>query len=521
MIAPSFLLLIVGVFTAVFVFGGPRRRWSILPIVGVLAVGVLSAAGLSASIIYSAFQGHVGVQVPSATQVVEQVNGVTHTVVQSAPNFTSYNGGNRSIFVSGPNWSRILVVVILIAFLAAMVVRKGMSPVVGHGVRRVWRFVAAIILIAVFFLGTMRTSYTISQTPSPVAQVATQNGIQAEMDQFDAPRIPVSPDIPKAPSFSTPTAQPPVVIKTSKGKSTKATAASTNKRKKSDKPPAADDAKQAESVAQSNSAGKATATKENVTSDDKQALVAEAESDNSKTRPAWVDEPPKLTGNTRREVIAIGPYATVDECKQSIDVYLRLKAYERIQELAGRPYAEGPLPSLTFRNGAIFADGKLMSYGRGNSNWGEPDPRLQQLSDMGIGADYLRREIVAKESKSNKTREFIDTVESTVGPMKMLYLQIEFTPAIDRDLLRHWDTHERRERFAIVGAGASSILGFIGLVFGLLKVDTWTKGYYSKRLFIGVPAAIIAGLLLMSLFVGKSMRSESGPTVPLPQGYSN
>ena len=217
----------------------------------------------------------------------------------------------------------------------------------------------------------------------------------------------------------------------------------------------------------------------------------------------------------------MNPYATIDECYQAIDVYLLLKAYERIQQLAGRPYAEGPLPSLTLRNGAILADGKLMSYGRGNTYWDEPDPRLRQLSDMGIGADYLRREIVAMDPKSSESREFIETVDSTVGPMKVLHLQIEFTPAIDRDLLRHWDTHERRERFAIVGLGAGSLLGFIGLVFGLLKIDTWTRGYYTKRLFIGVPAAIIAGVLLMSLLVGRPMRSEAGPSVPLPQGYSN
>src|SRR5262249_7730559 len=158
-----------------------------------------------------------------------------------------------------------------------------------------------------------------------------------------------------------------------------------------------------------------------------------------------------------------------------------------MQQLTGRPYSEGPLPSLTFRNGAILGNGKLMSYGRGNTYWDEPDSRLRQMSDMGISADYLRREIVAKESKSNETREFVDTIDSPIGPMKTLYLQIEFTPAVDRELLRLWNTQERRERFAVVGVGAGSLLGLIGLVFGLLKVDTWTKGYYTKRLFIGVP----------------------------------
>ena len=50
------------------------------------------------------------------------------------------------------------------------------------------------------------------------------------------------------------------------------------------------------------------------------AMVAEAESDKPKTRPAWVDDR-RSAGNTRREVIATGPYATVDECNQAADVY--------------------------------------------------------------------------------------------------------------------------------------------------------------------------------------------------------
>ena len=57
----------------------------------------------------------------------------------------------------------------------------------------------------------------------------------------------------------------------------------------------------------------------------------------------------------------------------------------------------------------------------------------------------------------------------------------------------------------MVGVGAGSILGLLTLVFALLKIDTWTKGYYTKRLFLGVPAAIIGGLLLMGLFIGHAV----------------
>jgi hypothetical protein len=53
----------------------------------------------------------------------------------------------------------------------------------------------------------------------------------------------------------------------------------------------------------------------------------------------------------------------------------------------------------------------------------------------------------------------------------------------------------------VVGAGAGSILGLLGLIYGLLKVDTWTRGYYTKRLFLGVPAAIIGLLALLGYAV--------------------
>ena len=86
--------------------------------------------------------------------------------------------------------------------------------------------------------------------------------------------------------------------------------------------------------------------------------------------------------------------------------------------------------------------------------------------------------------------------------MKKLYTLVEFTPSVDAELLRRWDELRRQDRFAVVGTGAGSVLGLIGLAFGLLKVDTWTKGYYTKRLFLGVPAAIIGVLALLGLAAG-------------------
>jgi hypothetical protein len=293
-----------------------------------------------------------------------------------------------------------------------------------------------------------------------------------------------------------PTASPP---ESKKGETPKSGAVANQKHKKAKATNTYDAKASAQTVAQSKTAESSTAKKEAKSSDKPATVLAEAETDKPITRPAWVDELPKRTGNIRREVIATEPYATMDECYQAADIYLLLKTYQRIQELAGKPYTDSSLPSLTFEGGRVLADGKIVSYGRKFPYWA--DERIRALDNMGIGTDYIRREIVAKDPKDNEAREFIETVPVSFGGMKKLYLQIEFTQAVDRDLKKHWDTRLRTERFAIVGGGAGALLSLLGVVFALLKIDTWTKGYYTKRLFIGVPAAIIAGVFLLT-FLG-------------------
>jgi hypothetical protein len=95
----------------------------------------------------------------------------------------------------------------------------------------------------------------------------------------------------------------------------------------------------------------------------------------------------------------------------------------------------------------------------------------------------------------------LEKVDRSFGEMLKLYTEIEFTPGVDNELRQHWQISQRRERFAFVGLGASSVLGLLGLAWGLLKVDTWTKGYYTKRLFIGVPLAVIGTFGLYALLV--------------------
>jgi hypothetical protein len=104
---------------------------------------------------------------------------------------------------------------------------------------------------------------------------------------------------------------------------------------------------------------------------------------------------------------------------------------------------------------------------------------------MGVTDDYIKRELCPEEP-------YIETVESSVGDMLRAHMLLEFQERQDEVLLDHWRAYARRSNvIGIAVLGGCVVLG-LALIYGLLKIDTWTRGYYTKRLFLGVPAAIIA-----------------------------
>jgi hypothetical protein len=103
---------------------------------------------------------------------------------------------------------------------------------------------------------------------------------------------------------------------------------------------------------------------------------------------------------------------------------------------------------------------------------------------VGIGLDYVFREICRDE--------FTTTVDSSVGDMKKVHVLMEFNPQVDQLLLEAWLRQERHERFASFGKIIALSLTGLAAVYGLLRFDTWSKGYYSQQLLVGGVLAIIA-----------------------------
>jgi len=175
------------------------------------------------------------------------------------------------------------------------------------------------------------------------------------------------------------------------------------------------------------------------------------------TKPDWVKNPPKRVGNLFRRVVSSEQYYTTEECHQHLEQQLQRAARERVQTLV----ADGDVQS-------IFA----------------PDP-----DSFGIGLGYIMREICQDE--------YTETLTASFGEMKRVYVLMEFSPAVENHLLAEWKEHERRHRLGVVGIFAAATLSLLAGVYGLLRFDTWTRGYYTKRLLVGVPVVIIVAVVLL------------------------
>ena len=168
-------------------------------------------------------------------------------------------------------------------------------------------------------------------------------------------------------------------------------------------------------------------------------------------KPDWVVNPPKQIGNVRKFVVVSDPFLTVEECRRDADSKMQNVALNRACQLSG---------AGTRRSGGAT------------------------LADLGLGGDYVRRELC--------TDEYVDVVDSSVGEMRKTYSLVEFNEAQDALLIDRARSYTRQEGLLDVTLIGGGLLASVATLFGLLKVDTWTRGYYTKRLFLGVPAAISA-----------------------------
>jgi hypothetical protein len=189
--------------------------------------------------------------------------------------------------------------------------------------------------------------------------------------------------------------------------------------------------------------------------------ASEADAETVKApRPDWFEKPPARVGDIFRVVVFSEPFSTVDECYEQLERRFPVEVQRRLEKLV--PASQSRLVGA------------------------------HSLDDMGITLDYIMREICQEE--------FSETLDSSsVGPMKRVHVLMEFTPAVEDHLRGSWQSLLRQDGLVVVAKIAALVLAALGCVYGLLQIDTLTRGYYSKRLLVGASAAIIA--IAVALFV--------------------
>lgn len=192
--------------------------------------------------------------------------------------------------------------------------------------------------------------------------------------------------------------------------------------------------------------------------DEQEAEELDLASPTAETLPAWANQPAVRVGTVYRRVVSDGPYATADEARERVQDNIDQAVHEYLTELV----------SDYLRQPAL----------------------VPQLGELGITRRFIRDNIVAEEFYASR-----DT--SVAADMKTALVLLEFNASVSDKLLEQWQSHARQARTRTLTLAACGVLGVLAGALGLMKLDTATKGYYTKRLFIGVPLAIIGtGALL-------------------------
>ncbi len=196
--------------------------------------------------------------------------------------------------------------------------------------------------------------------------------------------------------------------------------------------------------------------------------------------PEWVQQPPGRSGTVFRRVVTSDPFSTDEECYHQLDGKMLVVACRYLADRVGNHWQ---------RSFDQIADERVQF-----------DLARRRLGSLGVDAAYLWK----NACKQKEYREFIassvnDVGDAQLGPMRRIHALLEFDERVERFLVQRWENRERVERLGLASVCAAAVLGLIGVVFVYLKIDTATRGFYSRRL---KAAAVLATILIIVLFLG-------------------
>lgn len=170
-------------------------------------------------------------------------------------------------------------------------------------------------------------------------------------------------------------------------------------------------------------------------------------------RPAWMDGPLGRVGNVYRTTVKVGPSFTRTECEQQLPEALRL---------AVRTYAD-----------------HFLGEGKGQH--------------VNLDMSYIRNHIVRGEWEERR--------QTTFDTMITLHELLEFDGEANETIEANYKQSVVMGRLGYTAMGGGGILGLLTILYGYLKLDTLTRGYYTGRLRLTAATAILALAAIAGLLV--------------------
>jgi hypothetical protein len=176
---------------------------------------------------------------------------------------------------------------------------------------------------------------------------------------------------------------------------------------------------------------------------------------NSGSRPDWMETVPAMANGIEAITVASDPKIIRDHALASLDLEIVNAVNRYIDNLVAVPYAHKYLP--------------------------------QKASD-------LRRRLIREGNM------YEETVVRSVGTMHEAHAMLTIDAAFREDIQRRWTHVVTSMRLFRTGGIAIGILASLFVVFGYLRLDTVTRGYYSGRLRILGGLAILALMAYAAVF---------------------
>ncbi|MBM4002084.1 MAG: hypothetical protein FJ295_02185 [Planctomycetes bacterium] len=177
-------------------------------------------------------------------------------------------------------------------------------------------------------------------------------------------------------------------------------------------------------------------------------------------RPEWVKESSQAAAGGESVLISSGPFVTAAEARQALAEKLEQATADYLVDLLGNPLAP-----------------KILRY----------------------DAKYIQRHLVPSDRWYDESQWF------SVGEMRQSYALLEFDADFREEAQQRWQRVVTTSRLGQIGLGFAGLFTFLLMVFGYLRADTATRGYYSKRLQFATAVAIL-GLLVAGLMITKHIQ---------------